>query len=1328
MEEGAEERQAFSPLFISEEELRKLEEQTQQNVKERKKKRKRKLEEKKEEEEEEQTKKKRKKEEKNKSKEEEIKKSGKEEKEEERVEVRPIPRDIPEYISVEDIENYDYVPIEIDEDYIPSFEEIEREETLKSKKQSEEINEDELILWINELHRNKGKKLPFRLGSGHLSSEINISLIRAETDLFTYGLTKFLFKINKELGVMPLYESFYEIIRSMIIYVRDKNYLPNKGGMIFKFKCVGIHNPIIEIKSMEDYKQKINSGYNFWISSKEVTFKQADISTYLEDFIHIQALKIWREIEDASEDKAFFLIQSEITIFYRNEEWYDKGVVKMNTNRNLVFHFSEDNYYVREYLEEKNNPTGYCSESKSRIIYMKGCVLQTYQSIEGTCFFATVYNIIRSDYDGKQLKISGKVHKHLIYPARKWMIERHNESLKNGISLDQAIKLQEFLNTDITVYRFKVPGDPNNTEIEILYEPEWKKNPSKPKRQFHAELLIHEAHWYKFIRQTNYFSNRGEYCHQCKKYYKKKHKCEEYTQCPRCKQWFRSLDNHQGNCQISHLNFIALSYFEKYANKQMYANIRFYSEWVGDERVIIYDYETHTKGEYNEHVGYCISVKVKSKNLEADSVFYGYDCGEQFVKYIRELDEGEWTVWGFNNSKYDNHMILRPFIKMGYEPKFILQPGGTLTMMEVILKERLKIKFLDLIRFFGAPLTLEEACKAYGVEIRKGFFPYDFLNEKKDIYYIGKIPTPRYYKNNTVPPDYDICREDWNLKEEVIKYVKNDIEMTYQLYLAMSKMNFELFKVNMNDFVTAQQMAYSIWASTILPNINLKSCTEWNCDYPMPDIIDYPKIMYPSEKLYDMSYAAIYGGRVYPNAREFEIEDYDKIINKEIKYEDITENYAMLLDVCSLYPSAMAFYEYPVGPAWSLNEEQIEELNKNLKNKLIQSVPVGIYKISFKPNPYITVPILPKKSMKKDFFGKLTSSGLEWDLLPGEGCYTSVDINSALESDYYITIIEGMVWDKTYPIFKNFTNLMFKLKQQAENEGNEAKRTTVKVEMNGVYGKFSQKNITEDVVISDEKKIIHEFIISHEMSEVLVIRDDDKGEIMSLILKGRQFSCEEQKPKPNYYSAFILSYSRLIMKKYYTIINPLDGNFFFSKEAYENQFLYGDTDSLIVVMTKEKKEALFPYIKKNELGMLSNDLKKDDGKIIKAIFVGPKTYWIQWIGNDNVIRDNGKCKGIPRKLISPEQFINIKVGASNNPVTFTSWKRTGASSIKNMEPWKIYSVMITRSFLRYFWEGRDFNKNNKYQLSLPYGYGEERNEDYFQKINNLIQTIENDYY
>lgn len=1204
-------------------------------------------------------------------------------------------------------------------------------ETLEEIKQRQRtkaggLNETDLLNWMKEVHKSKGRNLPMKLSEGPLSSDIIITLKKSDVDLFSYGFVKFLFTVNKDLGVMPLYEAFYEIIRSLILKVRSANYLADRGGLIFKFKCIGVKSPFDEINNLDEYKEKIKNGYPFWISTREVKYTHSDITTYIADFIHKIALLIWREIEEASEDKAFFIVEAEITVVYRDEDWRERGSVRMNREDVPIPSFSEDNYYYKEYLEEKNNPTGFCSMKKSQIIYIKGCVLQTYQSIEGCCFFSTIYNIIRSDYEGKQLKISGKVHKHLIYPARKWMVETHGETIKDGISLDQAIKLQDFLDVDIIVYQFKVPDDPNNTEIELLYEPEWKKDPLKKKRSYLATLLIYNAHWYRFMRQTNYFTERGEYCQQCKKYYKKKHKCEEYTQCPRCKQWFRSLDNHQGNCQISHLNFIARSYFEKNANKQMFANIRFYREWVGDEKVVVYDYETHVKGENNEHVGYCICVKVKAKNLEAINTFYGYDCGEQLIRYLRELDEGEWTVWGFNNGKYDNHLFLRSLIKMGFEPSFILQPGGSLTMMEVVLKERLKFKFLDLLRFFGGTLSLEEACKSYGVEIKKGFFPYDFLNEKQDIFYVGAIPSSRYYKNGIVPDDYDATRQDWNLKEEVMKYVVNDVEMTYQLYINMSKMNFELFKVNMNDFVTAQQMAYSIWASTILPNINLKSTTEWNCDYPMPDIIDFPKILYPTEKLYDMSYGAIYGGRVYPNAREFEVEEYDKIISGEKKYEDITEDYAMLLDVCSLYPSAMAFYDYPVGPSYSLLEEQIKEMNENLKNGNLKSVPLGIYKISFIPNPYLTLPILPKKTMKKDFFGKLSSSGLEWDLLPGEGYYTSVDINSALESDYRITVLEGIVWDKSYPIFKNFTNLMFKLKQQAEREENEAKRTTVKVEMNGVYGKFSQKCITEDVVITDEKKSTHQFIISHEMSEVLVIRDDDSKEVLSLILKGRQFGCQEEKQKPNYYSAFILAYSRLIMKKYYSIINPLDGSMFFSQDAYENQFLYGDTDSLIVVMTKEKQNDLKPYIRKNELGMLTNDLKKDDGKIIKAIFVGPKTYWIQWIGKDNVIRDMGKCKGIPRKLISPQQFLNIKIGAHNDPLTFSSWKRAGANIINEMEPWKIYSMMITRSFLKYFWEGRDFYQEHKYQLSLPFGYGEEREEEKMPKVIDLLDEIENE--
>ncbi|MEM3062121.1 MAG: DNA polymerase [Nitrososphaerota archaeon] len=648
------------------------------------------------------------------------------------------------------------------------------------------------------------------------------------------------------------------------------------------------------------------------------------------------------------------------------------------------------------------------------------------------------------------------------------------------------------------------------------------------------------------------------------------------------------------------------------------------------------------------------------------------------------------------------------------EPKFILQSGGSLTMMEIKLENGKEIKFLDLMKFFGQPISLEEACQSYGVPIKKGSFPYDFLNEHKNIYYVGKEPEPRYYKKGHEPETFDLENENWNLRDKCLEYLLNDITMTTELYKKMSTVFWERFKVNMNDFITVQQMSYAIWASTIIPNTSLKTSTTWNCDYPMPDITSFPKIFIPNQDLYEISYEAIYGGRVYPNKREFESRQYEWIKNGEVLYDDIQEDYITMFDVCSLYPFAMKNNKYPIGKERKLREFEIIIINEKLFNDKSFRLEMGIYLVFYIPNKHLLNPVLPRKHVKKDVYGKLTASGLIWDLVPSEGRYTSVDLNLALDKGYTINVKEAVVWDESYPIFNTFIDIMFDMKQKAEEEKNEAIRTCAKIQMNSLYGKFSQKLFTEDVIICSQIDSASKFIFSHDITEVIPIRNHER-EVLGVIFKGKQPAIKSGNPRPNYISAFILAYSRKKMWEYFDLVCPNDGKKEFFEENLENLYFYGDTDSFHVKCTPEIMQRLQPFIKNNQLGYICNDLKKDQGKIIKAEYVGPKTYWIEWIGKDNVIRNNGKCKGIPRCIISPELFFNLKTGQANDALEFQSFKIMGAHHTPTQEPWRIFTTMLSRSFLKYFLNGRMFNHHQINKPSLPIGFKK------FKGLENFVQ-------
>ena len=115
-------------------------------------------------------------------------------------------------------------------------------------------------------------------------------------------------------------------------------------------------------------------------------------------------------------------------------------------------------------------------------------------------------------------------------------------------------------------------------------------------------------------------------------------------------------------------------------------------------------------------------------------------------------------------------------------------------------------------------------------------------------------------------------------------------------------------------------------------------------------------------------------------------------------------------DVSSLCPTSMAGNDifkvkFPVGfSRWS--EEPEKEFNEDK---------YGFYEIEYIAPKNVNYPILPRR--KED-------GGIIWDLLPGKGVYTNVDIRNAIKVGYEIKFINKCLeYDKTRDnIFIGYTN------------------------------------------------------------------------------------------------------------------------------------------------------------------------------------------------------------------------------------------------------------------------------------------------------------------
>ena len=84
--------------------------------------------------------------------------------------------------------------------------------------------------------------------------------------------------------------------------------------------------------------------------------------------------------------------------------------------------------------------------------------------------------------------------------------------------------------------------------------------------------------------------------------------------------------------------------------------------------------------------------------------------------------------------------------------------------------------------------------------------------------------------------------------------------------------------------------------------------------------------------------------------------------------------------------------------------------------------------------------------------------GIEWDLFPGEGVFTSVDIENAISSGYNVEFINKcLVYDnQSSNVFGVYVDTFYQLKETAEREENDVKRSVAKLMLNSLYGKTLQ--------------------------------------------------------------------------------------------------------------------------------------------------------------------------------------------------------------------------------------------------------------------------------
>jgi hypothetical protein len=625
-----------------------------------------------------------------------------------------------------------------------------------------------------------------------------------------------------------------------------------------------------------------------------------------------------------------------------------------------------------------------------------------------------------------------------------------------------------------------------------------------------------------------------------------------------------------------------------------------------EDDMIFFDFETFPLGEERVLTIYASGWKSDGQLYQK----YGNDAGEEFMKWV--MTQEKKTLCAYNGSGFDFHFILKWLIVNEVEVKDIIIANGSI----LSFKFGNNLKVWDLYRF--TTCSLSSACKAYDVpkEICKTSFNHNLIRSWDDVI---------------------------KYQTEVEPYLNNDVLAMEYIFNSQHDFFYERFECHITQWLTLSAMSYSLWTNTTDALLEI-----------------------PDAKKYDYIRQAVYGGRTYPVKREFKSKEFDAIMTasedeRKQLYKQL-QDWIFNADVSSLYPTAMSFYDYPVGKS-----EWIEDCDD------VDYSQPGIYDVDVVANKSLAVPILPMK----------VKTGIRWSLEDRRGVYTHTDLNNAVKFGYKITKVhKALVWKDTQNVFKNYITEAYKIKDEGENESNPVKRAIGKLLMNSLYGKMLERARFTETVLCNDVKQVSKFIGSNTITDITF-----NG--AKVLMTGSKKERDECVRKPSHLGAFVLANSRDVMFNAMTAINPkLDASF----------FTYTDTDSLHIhakhLDTLEKQGWL-----QKGLGKLSDDCK--GGKIIREINLAPKLYAYICLMPDGSIKKTNKCKGIPSDFLNTQLYETAKptvIEMSEAKGQTARLKRVGYGqnlpvSLRGNDWFSIVSVDMSRTFYGKPWEGMRFENN-----------------------------------
>lgn len=604
----------------------------------------------------------------------------------------------------------------------------------------------------------------------------------------------------------------------------------------------------------------------------------------------------------------------------------------------------------------------------------------------------------------------------------------------------------------------------------------------------------------------------------------------------------------------------------------------------GVEKSVFFDLETFPQN--NVHTPYACGYCVGMGDVKISS---GENCVRDFLTEILGMRDTfkTFNLIAYNGSGYDFHIVIGELMKMGYYIRNIINSGGSIITFEAY--EKMSSSDLALL-------------KEINLEIKS-------TSDRKELSKLKK-------QKKQLMDNYHVLR-GWDLYRHLMMPLR---QACNDLGCEVQKGDFDHFKIKSFDDVNEHKEEWSPYLFSDV--LGLRECflkwsdAIWNAfegtwvsdhlttagmAYSIWKNTEFASCCHiPTPSEYEFCRKACYGGRTHPMQQFYESVDYGK------EYSEVND-WLAYLDVVSLYPTVMEKFAYPVGKCKKIDCD----FNLNV---------LGVYKVSnIVPNRSTYICPLPSRQ----------NGRLKWDFNVTEGYYTNIDLQTCVKYGWTFDIEEALVWEDSEYVFQEYIRRAYSLKENAEKEGKKGLRACAKLLLNALYGKMLEKPRVD----------VHEFLNSP--SEI--IKFSEKAKISSwntvdngsILMHGslREYEQWGAIKKPVHLGVFILAYTRRYMLDIFERIG-----------VDKCVGYYTDTDSIIT--SSHNIEKLQDMIG-SDLGKLSDDTKQYWGKVIKGIFLAPKTYCLWILGPDGKLNIVNKAKGIPKEYLDSSMY-SSKLGVSKN--------------------------------------------------------------------------------